>query len=361
MTTDNPVLVNNLKELPALMCVQRKAQKKIITEDDLFRANIGSFGNDIGKITNRITTMFEILAGLEPGSKEYQTLEYRIKCGQHYQQNSIDKAKGIIAKPMPKSWYDRHATGLIEDGEVSALYAKIVADRKPYFMRYIYPDLMRKYNTFIKNTNKKALREFRLSIGELKQKKRDELTEKEAEFLHYYDIQMPVGTNNCVMNKICKRIEEEFDGYIVKHAADAFDYTIMKSDVEYSQTQYYDMLRLFNDYKSRIQDYIQSVRDERLDEDESVARRSMLAQWYRRECVSICSNAQQMCDILLDICYRREGSKQFVWDIASQEIIDNLLRKNNHTIKFPKLDDNGNIRFGGKKFSICEIRLGEII
>ena len=89
MLTDNRVLVDNLRELPALMCVQRKAQKKLVTEDDAVAANIASFGDAIGQITNRITSMFEVQSRYDPDSDEYKELEYRIMCGQLYQQNAI--------------------------------------------------------------------------------------------------------------------------------------------------------------------------------------------------------------------------------------------------------------------------------
>ena len=149
LLTDNRVLVDNLRPLPALMCVQRKAKKRIVTEEDAIRANINSFGDDIGKITNRITSMFEVQSRFEPGSPEYEELDYRIKCGQLFQQNAIDKAKGIIAKPMPKAWHDRHHALAVEDTERRKLYLSILADKKPYFMRYIYPDLAKQYNTYI--------------------------------------------------------------------------------------------------------------------------------------------------------------------------------------------------------------------
>lgn len=89
MLTDNPTLVNNLKPLPALVCAQRRAQKSIPDETDFVRSNIDSFGNDIGQTTNWITSMFDAMAEYPPGSIEYDTLNYRIRCGQLYQQNAI--------------------------------------------------------------------------------------------------------------------------------------------------------------------------------------------------------------------------------------------------------------------------------
>lgn len=89
MLTDNRVLVENTKELPALMCMQRRATKCVPTDEDFIKSNINSFGDDIGKITNRITSMFDVMAQFPRDSEEYRVLDYRIKCGQHYQQNSI--------------------------------------------------------------------------------------------------------------------------------------------------------------------------------------------------------------------------------------------------------------------------------
>ena len=82
MITDNRVLVDNLTRMPAIMCIQRKAQKKIVTEEDAVAANIASFGDDIGKTTNWITSMFEVRSHFEKDSEEYKALDYRIRCGQ---------------------------------------------------------------------------------------------------------------------------------------------------------------------------------------------------------------------------------------------------------------------------------------
>lgn len=87
MLTDNEVLLRRHRPLSALMCAQRRAEKRIPTTDDLIRSNIASFGNEIGQTTNWITSMFEVQARFEPGSEEHRALEYRIRCGQLYQQN----------------------------------------------------------------------------------------------------------------------------------------------------------------------------------------------------------------------------------------------------------------------------------
>lgn len=358
LLTDNKVLVNNYRPLPAIMCAQRNAAKVEVSEELLIQSNIDSFGDEIGKTTNWITTMFDVQSQFPIDSEEYRVLDYRIKCGQLYQQNSIDKAKGIIAKPMPKDWYDRSANRITEDlteEEIArrVFNIRILADKKPYFMRYIYPNLMSQYNTYIKNTDKKCMREFRLTIEELLEKSADERTEAESEFIEYYYQRMPVGMHPCVMNKICHRFEEEFDSYFLKNVSEEeFDYGIMKSGQEYTLTQYNAIAKLYEQYTKRLQEYMQFSKRERIDEDESATKRSLMVRDFKVECQRACSNAAQLCDIILDLCYSRSGSKQFCWDICSEEIIENLLAHNNNTIYFPVQNDDGDIEYCGKRFSL---------
>ena len=356
LTTNNPVLVNNYRSEPAIMCIQRNAEKVVVTEDLLIQSNINSFGDDIGRTTNWITTMFDVQAGFEPGSEEYRELDYRIKCGQLLQQNCIDRAKGIISKPMPRTWYERSANRIVEgmseeEIERREFYLRILADNKPYFMRYIYPALMNDYNTYIKNTEKKCVREFRVTIQELLARDEGELTEEEAEFLRYYHHRMPVGMHPCVMNRICMRFEKEFDDYFLKNIPeDAFDYAFMKSGQEYTATQYNAILRLYTQYVRELQDYMQFSKRERIDEDESASRRSVMVHKFKTDCQEICSNSAQLCDIILDICYTRTGSKQFCWDICGEEIINNLFTSNGNKIYFPVQNERGDIKYGGKRF-----------
>lgn len=362
MLTDNAVLVNNLKELPALMCVQRKAQKKIVCEEDAIQSNIDSFGDDIGKTTNWITSMFDVQAQFDKDSDEYKELDYRIKCGQLFQQNAIDKAKGIIAKPMPKEWHNRHSVNTIEDADKRRFYLKLVADKKPYFMRLIYPALMKQYNTYIKNTNKNAMREFQMSVDELLALPSEELTSRQRDFLRYYHSRMPVGDNDCVMNRICRRFENEFDSYLSRHNAGvAFDYTIMKSGTAYSKTQYNAILKLYESYNKRLRSYAVFANYERVDEYDTFSRMYEMKTEFIEECTKICQNKFALCDIVLDICYKRSSTKRFAWEICGEEIIHNLLVRNNGEITYPTLDNNGDIFFAGNRFSIVKQRLEEDI
>lgn len=90
MDTDNPVIVRNSHNPNTIICAQRKAAKKVPTEEDIIQSNKLAFNDDIGTVTNYVTSMIERQAGFVKSTKEYEVLAYRIMCGQYYQQNTID-------------------------------------------------------------------------------------------------------------------------------------------------------------------------------------------------------------------------------------------------------------------------------
>lgn len=359
--TDNHILVDNIRPTRTIFCIQRTAEKIDVGEEDLIRANIASFGDDIGRTTNWITSMFDVQAKYEVGSPEYEILDYRIKCGELYQQNAIDKAKGIVSKPMPRSWYDYRAAKACDeardaDMEGGNLSVRIVADKKPYFMRYIYPTLMSEYNSYIKNTNIKCIREFRIELDQLLVIPRDERTDAQNTFLDYYYSRMPVGMNDCVMNRICKRFEAEFDGYIKKHAsAEDFDYSILKDGSEYTMTQYRAIAKLYDKHNEMLREHMMARKRTRSTDDDSCEREN-IKRIFEEECAKVCSDSKQLCSIIVDLCYSRVGTQQFAWDVCGEEILDNIMQKNDYMIAYPVISEDGDITFAGRRFTMIKRR-----
>ena len=351
MLTDNEVLLKNHKPLPTLICVQRNAAKKISTEEDFIQSNIDSFGNEIGQTTNWITSMFEVQSRYSEDSREYKELDYRIQCGQLFQQNAIDKAKGIICKPMPKEWHDVYSINKLTDEKKKEFYLSIVADKKPYFMRYIYPALNSDYEKYVKKANKNALREFGCTVDELLALPIDELSKEQTEYLYYYKLRLPVGIGDCVMNKICKRFEDEFDGIVKKldESVD-FDYTFLKSGETYTNYELRSMRKLYQEYLQEAQQWAVFVSKNKVDVWDFSALMKLRETDYLNRCRKISPNIHVLCDILLDLCYKSSSGKRFVWKICADEIIKNLLMSNNHMISYPTKCSNGDISYGGQTF-----------
>ena len=356
--TDNPVLLRRHEVQPVLMCEQHSSNKIVPSEADLIESNIASFGNEVGTITNRVTSMYEIQSQCPEDSAEYAELAYRIKCGQQQQQDSIDKAKGIQSKPMPKAWYDRHSIVSNVPEHKQQLYKNIVADHKPYFMIYIYPALHKQYREYVKRANKNCLREFDLTLDELLARSANTLTDRQLEFVQYYKRNLPVGVGECVVNRICKKIEEKFDGIVSRlSSASTFDYTIYKSGVEYSYSRMSEIRSLIKDYERRVQSYCLFAQYERIDKDEIAGELSVIEDDFREHCNKICPNSEELGDIIIDLCYKAEKSKRFAWKVCGSQIITNLANKY-EKISIPVESDAGSISFGSKKFEVivCEYK-----
>lgn len=96
-TTTCAPLMRNQINLPALRCVQRKAAKKVVTEDDLIQSNLQGFGSQIGQITNRCTAITSLMANFPKDSEEYKILQYRTQCFQNGQQNEINMSVSLYS------------------------------------------------------------------------------------------------------------------------------------------------------------------------------------------------------------------------------------------------------------------------
>lgn len=364
LLTDNPILLKNTRELPAIVCIQRKAEKIVITQDSLFQANIDSFRDEIGTTTNRITDMFDVQSSFPKDSEEHKVLDYRIMCGQLFQQNAIDKAKGIIAKPMPKYWCNNDYNKIKEgdDEEIrkkKEFNSRIVADMKPYFMCYIYPDTMKAYKKHMKSVNEKAFMEFQMSYDKLLHKQN--LTTDERSFLEYTHSRMPVGIGNSLINRICWKIESAFNKININQPDSQvdFDYSIFKSDVIYDPDVKDELINLYSTYNYTLKKYVVWALSEHIDQEDMNTQYYMLKSQFKIDCDVVCPEEYVLCDILLDLCYTKNGTKQFVWDMCGETLIKNLLSKNNNLLKYPTLQADGDIYFSGHTFTLNEKTIKE--
>ena len=360
-TTDSAPLLNNQTNLPALNCIQYNASKKVVTEKDVIKANKDGFGSKIGSITNRITAITSLMANYEPGSIEYETLRYRTQCGQALQQEEIDKAKGILPNPMPKNWYIFSENTIKNDDSDEVIAKKtldqtLCAHKKPYFFGYNYTTLKQEYDAFVRDTDEHAQSLTGKSIKDLL-KNDGNLAENEQKILEFYKKRLPLDVSPSTMNRICWAIEDEFDGIDLFENID-FDYSVYKSDTEYSPEEY-ELIRLkCADYKQKKRDINRKKFTECEDEDDTAADQIMkLNADLEEACYSICPNEQVLCEILLDMCYRDGADTSIVWNLCGNTIVDKLVCKSGQ-YSYPEQDVDGEFSYGGISFTMKSIAAG---
>ena len=368
--TDNPTLMKRYEKMLPIICEQSSSEKVKVTEGKLAKSNSDGFGNDVGAITNKVTAMFDVLASFEKGSPEYNEVENRILCGQAYQQESIDKIKGIKAKTMPKEWFDYKATKLnidYETGEIlddeetvkhKEFLQRTMVNKKPYFFIYNYPQLYKEYRSHIKGVQDECLLTFRKSFEELQNQ--ETFTEEELNFLDRVKKYSPVFKNPCVMNKICWYIEDTFKDVKLKVRDDSeFDTKLLKTRWKPKQKptkEVYDNIeQLYKEYKQQIIDF-NSDKKRHADKEDNTIRLQMFEEQIRTKAIEICPDEEALCNIVIDLCYDKKKDKKFAWVVSREQILTNLFNKSGNCYNYPIEDENGDIEWKGKKYSIQPIK-----
>lgn len=194
-----------------------------------------------------------------------------------------------------------------------------------------------------------------MTLGELQNKK--EKTPQESAFLDCFRQKMPLGAAPCTVNKICWKIEKAFDN-LKAFQQEPFDYSILKSNVDYSKQMYAKIKKVYDRYQRETSAYMQYAKSERISSEERQMQKYLLKEQFKRQCLEQCPNEQALCNIVLDLCYSKsQHSKQFAWDICGDVFIQNLLKRKNYKITYPALDENGEIEFNGQHFSMKTVQL----
>ena len=365
VTTNNPVLLNKYRFEQTIVCEQSSVPKVKITESLLRKSNKLGFGNDVGVVTNRATAMYDILAGLEKGSLEYKEVQNRILISQNYQQNAIDSIKGISFKKTPKHWYDYKTNRVnvdVETGEIldddetikeKEFNLKIMANKKPYFFIYNYPALMSEYKSLITKSNEVSIVEYGMKYEDLLIK--ENKTEDENRFIKYVENKIPIFNNDCTMNRICHKIENLFSDVRdrVKNGSN-FDYNIYKSRKNYTKGVKAGIEKCIKDYKATIKEAMVLSDGESRREALSMIRNQLKLEMFK-----VCSNEEVIANVVLDITYGKNTNKELAWNLCGEQMIKNLLHKNNNVIKHITLDECGDIEWNGYKFKEVEVVISE--
>ena len=343
MTTDEPVLVKNTKNLSAINCLQKKADKKIPSKKDLEVSNYLGMDCNVGTVTNKITNMYDVISRYPSNSNENRVLRYRIVCGQQYQQDTIDSLKGVVCSPMPKYWYSiKDCYKYIEENNFSEEEKQVllncVASKKPYFMRFIYPKLDKEYKNFIEKVKNKSLLLFNMNLEDLLNiplDKDDIQFEEKQNFIKYYYKLIPLSKEKSVMNRLCFIVEEELEKLKIKLNQQEFDYSVLKSINNYPinknvKTQIVNLSKTWiNLYKTSFMKNKQ--------ENENVSNhknieffmriKENLSEIFFKEGIEICTNEEYLCDILIDVFYKNKSYKNILWLACGDIIVKNLEEK----------------------------------
>ena len=363
-TTNNRVMIKNIKPSKPIMCVQSASKKIIPKEKDFILANKRSFGNLVGTITNYATSMYSVIVNFEEGSPEWNELHYRILCMQDFQQNSIDMAKGIEYRPVPKEWYDWKINVIQPTDDEETIQRKlfnqsILANKKPYFMVYNYAKLKSEHMEYKRANDTVSQVMFKMSTDQLRDK--ENKTQKELETYNIFAQQAPTNISPSLVNKIAWKIEKHFAQKSL-FTMEQFDTSKLKNpNVKYSKQMYNKVEALREEYNKQVSSLLANIKANKIfskityDEMKPILKDEFVAKVYE-----ICGSEEIACNVLVDICYKDNKSKQFLWDCCAEQLIKNMITNGYNTLHYPTKCEDGDIEYKGQKFEMREVDANEI-
>lgn len=361
-TTNNKILVEKHRRLPALDCQQRKAPKDEPTEEKIAASNKKGFKNKVGSITNIGTSMLNLQANFAQGSKEWDELEHRIICIQHFQQLSIDSVKGIKMTPMKNQWNNLQQClpspdDTPEIAEQKAFDKKICAYRKPFFFIYRYNTTKAKYDDYVKKVDSKLKQKYNISLDELLNS--ENLSEDLIKEREIYYNRCPVDMSPGLINRIAWAVSDKFNDFY-SLPMEKFDKNIIKSGVKYEKIDFYTVRDIYNEYKKCINNLIKRTKnDDILEEEDGSRDKSLIDSMFRTRFYEACPNEQILCEILIDLLYDKPNSKGVVWDMCGNVIVNNLLQKANGVMTYPEVVSDGeDFVCCRKKFCMKSVNIG---
>ena len=115
---------------------------------------------------------------------------------------------------------------------------------------------------------------------------------------------------------------------------------------------------LYNEYNKSMQLFLKQQNQNELGDDEVGFDVSHLKDVFVNECVKVCPNLEILANIVVDLCYTSTKNKTFAWDVAGEQIFNNILKNNGNIIQYPIKDEFGDIEFCGNKFSLYTQQIG---
>lgn len=325
---------------------------------DLYKVDMLGYDSKIGFLTNIATTFREMQSRYEVGSKEYEDLDKRQKICCCFQNMQIDHAKGIEIEPIPKHWTTRQIIYENDSEEEKArkeFENKLVVDKRPYFMRYLYKHYNKEYTDFRNDFDRFSFSLRGKSIDDLDE---DDLKDtKVQEMMDYYNKKNPLLETNGVMNRLCAYMVKNTKGIGRKK-------NLLKSEETFELLFNYS-IELDNDklekLKQKKKDYDDFKKSKQL-ESSQFADYQQYFKFLRNKCFEeISSNIQELANLAVYICYKLNAGKEknFCWDLFGAGIVENLKETRNR-VYMPVEDNDGETRYLGKNYTILGFDLEEL-
>ena len=354
-------MVRNVKDLLPLKCAGINGKKVACTEKELIASAKLCVGNsipNIGAEINKASSMFCKMNEYEENTPQRLEMERRLIQAVKITQSVIDARKSSKCFKYPKEWLSSKAVEALEDGEYKDLCRELIADKKPFFMLHRYDKEKKEYMDKFEQFNTKALINFGKTLDEVLNS--DNRTEREQLLVDLFMQQIPFYYDNTTMFRVATIAEEMLKE--VKYSVKVEDTRdLLKCDVTPTKEQMKAIKELFMDMCSEMsaihqQDMSCLSLDERREARLNIVQEIKDKYYYIM--LDSCNGDRDIClNCLIDVIYSSNKSATMLWEYFSDIIVENLLKRNDYKINTMIEDENGDIEYLGKHYSMQTVRV----
>ena len=273
-------------------------------------------------------------------------------------------AKGIEYRPVPKEWYDWKTNVINDNDDEETVQRKlfnqsILANKKPYFMVYNYAKLKSEHVEYKRANDTVSQVMFKMSTDELRDK--ENKTQKELETYNIFAQQAPTNISPSLVNKIAWKIEKHFAQKSL-FTMEQFDTNKLKNpNVKYTRKMFKEVSEIREEYGNSIKKLIVTTTQQKgVDVELQDVLKEQLKQEFVDKVYEVCGSEDVACNVLVDICYKDNKSKQLLWDCCAEQLIKNMIANGYNTLHYPTKCEDGDIEYKGQKFEMREVDANEI-
>jgi hypothetical protein len=342
----------------------KKAPKCKIDESQLYLWDIKGFNSKVGWITNVATSTFALLPKFEESSYEYEELIKHLKCFRKEQGVCIDSTKGLITKPFPIHWTRRKkvpTNATQEEIDAIEFHDRIVVDKRPIFMRWLYGHYNRQYLSYFDGKNEYCDGTFDKKLQDLIDQyhiDKSKLSEDEQKYIDDFYRYSPYLETDCIVNKISnhmqskiKEIKTELKGDISPDII-----AILKNPlIPFDKEKYKLLDGLYHIYKSGKRKFMK----QNVSGETKFKNIEQYNKYIRQGTHFISTNLSELVNLAVKICYEDnpKDGKQFLWDIFGDGVIENIAINRQELLNMPFADNSGEIEYLGGRYSMREVIL----
>lgn len=373
LTTDNEYFIKGSHKDHNIITYEKGlATPAKMTIPNITATVIKGFGTGVGGFSNTATILYSMAAIFnKPGHEDqYNTIMTRIKLLREIVGQEIDRIKGADKPSLPRAWKKFEQINEDDSPEEKTRKIKanaIVISKKPYFFRYLYPELNQKFKQFESSYNQISKDMFGMKFKKLL--KKENKTDEEKMLVRRYQKYCPLITSPCTMNNLCREFESvDFDIRFAKDENDVKLPTVSmlptfedKFADAFDQQKYQIVKDMYQEYVSKKQikhltALLQNSADASLPDDYKEIRSTLYDLLISGLQLKL-ADSNIAGDEFLFYSYRlskvhKSFNWGFVWSILDDQILKFIPKGH---IVYPVRDPEGTYEYLGETYSLKDL------